>query len=1367
MAHRDSRSRQGCGGRLRPAVVAAVMTLVVVAQADPHPGGAGATRGGQTRATPTPHASGIRDASGVPGTPRGRRTGLSARPRLTTGSLKPDWRGTDLGNMGTEAVNGPATTPSQVFAANPGHGTGVTQGIDLDSAGAVLFTTGDGFVYSYNPATGVQNWVVSAGSSTFGSDAIGAASAPVASGDGNVYLTDDTGHFFKINAATGASTPFLTYGARVQQTLKVDDATGRLFFGGQDHYINSYSTAGATVYSVAGSSSTQDATLAGCAGATSSNPLFYGEGALDANDTFYVASVEPKTGGPRGCGATILGTLYKVSPTGTLLANKPLAGAVVGAVVLTTNPITPADSAVVVATKAGYVEAFDAATMGRLWAVKVANASLNASPAVDAARGRVYVADTADSLHALSLATGAPDPSFNGSGVAALNGGTQSSPIVDADGNVYIVDSSGTLYSFAPTGATRYSLNTTVGTGFFSPAIGVDGTIYVGGNLGQVGGFAGAASATQTAAAHQSATAGAAATAGTAATATAGAPTTGPTATPSGPTTTPLPTVPVPTATLPPPPGTDLHHLNTANAHYIAASNGLTELRLYNAPVGLPDATGWHLRDPGLRPAVPVVASPSPRASVSPASPGAATSPVPLGTRLPLARQRAGAGVAVPTLPVVTPGVPATTVALTDTGVVTATGPLTPAALPFGLHLAPTANSPALASLTNEDGVSLTLGLAAINGVAPAAVPGVVGASGEAITYTAPVAAAPAALALRPTVSGLDLRLVLHNAAEAGLIVLAPILDPRTRLVQEGGGDLRVTRTVTDYTDDGRPFTQTLPEYAFSPPLVRDSAPDADAHTSPVSLTLTTTAAGLQGVALRLDPAWLNDPGRVYPVRVDLPLATAFSATRSGWFGAVSSCVPDVPVGQTAMAVGTRGSCVYHGQAYFDATTLLPDTPILSATLRLYTPDQTGPTGVRVYQNAPAATYGQLYYPTWATAAPLVTGSVGLGQSGSDGRWQSWDVTDIVRQWVRHARTNTGLTLVKDGTLVRVAAPLGAGDGSPAVAPYLDIVYGPRPAVSPLYSDYVPPATTAQAGVAPHVHPHLSSRYSDGAYSVVGMSGTFGVCSNGTPFCDGACNTGYTCHATAVDQVANLYGAYVRVTVSLRCLRGRPGIAWWGTSDQHPILSNGQPVLDTQGHRVDADPSNVGSIYDIMRNVYADRLIPIVTFGTPQGAQCSRPYDRTGHAYMTPAGWESQARDFINTMPADVFGQLVSGQRMTYFEIANEVNGDPAIGYGPIFYPPIFTAAAHGLQDQIARRAGNDNAHYRILTSGLINPTATFAPVPQSVQPSGYCTDNYTPIAFYAINQANTLYPASLPLSPRLGFAIHPYHYNTSTTTTF
>ncbi len=416
--------------------------------------------------------------------------GRTVAHAYATGSPKPDFRGADLGNSGDEAVAGPATTPTQVFNANPGAGNGVTQGIEFDGAGNVLFVKGDGFVYSYTPLS-TQNWVFTT-TSTLGNDLTGAAPNPVASSDGNVYINDDAGHFYKINAATGAGAQFLNYGAKTAQTLKLDDGTSKFFFGGQDHFINSYTTAGASVYSTQAPGTTQDATISGCTGATTGNATFYGQGALDANDNFFIASDEAKlSGGGRSCSQTTFGSLYKVGPDGTILAKQPLAGPVAAAVVLTGNEV-------VVATKNGYVEAFDAGTLNRLFVVRAANAQINASPVVDAARNRIYVADSATSLYALNLTTGALDTTFNGTGKFALNGGTQSSPILDAAGNLYVEESTGILYSLDPTGATRYSFNTGIGTGFFSVAIGSNGTIYAGGNVGQVSGFNAVAANTAT-----------------------------------------------------------------------------------------------------------------------------------------------------------------------------------------------------------------------------------------------------------------------------------------------------------------------------------------------------------------------------------------------------------------------------------------------------------------------------------------------------------------------------------------------------------------------------------------------------------------------------------------------------------------------------------------------------------------------------------------------------------------------------------------------------------------------------------------------------------------------------------------------------
>jgi len=768
----------------------------------------------------------------------------------------------------------------------------------------------------------------------------------------------------------------------------------------------------------------------------------------------------------------------------------------------------------------------------------------------------------------------------------------------------------------------------------------------------------------------------------------------------------------------PPPPGTDLSHLDTANAHYIAAPNGTTELCLYNAPVGLPDATGWRLRDPGLRLAIPVVptpsaVSPSPRASVSPASPGAATSPVPLGTSLPLARQRARAGLAVPTLAVPTPGVTDTTVALTDTGLLTVTDPITPAALPFGLHLAPTANSPALASLTNEDGVSLTLALASIGGGAPAAVPGVVGASGEAITYTAPVASAPAALALHPTVSGLDLRLVLHSAAEAGPLALSLAPSAGTYLEPKPGGAVQVTRPFTAYGDDGTAHTILSPEYVIHAPVAHDAA-DATgdpAASAPMSLTLGATPSGAQALLLTVDSAWLRDARRAYPVSLDLPIATAYSAIHSGLAATVNNCAPDAPAAGGEIVVGTTHGCASHGLLSFDAPAILDGVPIVSATLRLYTPDHAGPTGIRLYANAPLTTTlptasSPYAPPTWNSAPAVVTGTMGIAQAGTDGRWQSWDMTSIVQGWVRAPRTNGGLTLEGDGLPVRVAVPGRVGRDALALAPYLDVVYGPRPVAAA--GNAVRPAGVTSNGLAVRAY---------------GVSGDFaGPC--GDPQCGGK---------IGVDQVLRMGGQYIRVGVSSKCSSARPGPAWWGNHGPNT-----------------AAPSSPSSVYAILTNAYADGLTPIVVFG--HNDSCT--------GYYTPRAWAFEAANFLDSMAPALRAQVASTP--TYFEVGNEINYDGAYGNGVgangyrYSYKAIFMAVTSALQRELG------NAPWRALTSGMAAPTAD-AEMPCREANNG--TVNLQ-LAIDAINGAEGAayhgYPYNINAA-HLGVAVHPYRYDTPT----
>ena len=268
------------------------------------------------------------------------------------------------------------------------------------------------------------------------------------------------------------------------------------------------------------------------------------------------------------------------------------------------------------------------------------------------------------------------------------------------------------------------------------------------------------------------------------------------------------------------------------------------------------------------------------------------------------------------------------------------------------------------------------------------------------------MASSPNDISLRSTESGLDVRIVLHTAAEAGSIVLALTPDPRAHLSQAMSGAIEATRPITRYGDNGQPLVTIQPEYIIAPPIARDSSADvtASALTAAVTTTLTPSASSRQDVTLIIDPMWVHAAHRAFPVQVDVPIATAYSAVDSGTFGTVTSCAPTTRAPQTDVVVGMVDGCAYHGEVSFNTSSLHYDTTIVSATLHLYTPRQTGATSVRIYANTPPsstvayqpASWAQ---PSWSSAPAIALGAAGIAQSGSNGQHeQSWDVTSLVQQ---------------------------------------------------------------------------------------------------------------------------------------------------------------------------------------------------------------------------------------------------------------------------------------------------------------------------------------------------------------------------------
>lgn len=160
------------------------------------------------------------------------------------------------------------------------------------------------------------------------------------------------------------------------------------------------------------------------------------------------------------------------------------------------------------------------------------------------------------------------------------------------------------------------------------------------------------------------------------------------------------------------------------------------------------------------------------------------------------------------------------------------------------------------------------------------------------------------------------------------------------------------------------------------------------------------------------------------------------------------------------------------------------------------------------------------------------------------------------------------------GRTGRFASPLGAALGKPDEAPYLDIVYGPRPAVAPRYVARRPTAP-ATFGVSPHVAgPRVAPRLNDSNLtSIYGVSGSFSsdtVCS--TYACGGAINV-----ATVAGGGAPLDGAYIRIGVTLTCA----GL----TSPTHSYWASSAP-----------NNGNNSDIPTVIRRAATFGLIPIINF---------------------------------------------------------------------------------------------------------------------------------------------------------------------------
>lgn len=393
-----------------------------------------------------------------------------------------------------------------------------------------------------------------------------------------------------------------------------------------------------------------------------------------------------------------------------------------------------------------------------------------------------------------------------------------------------------------------------------------------------------------------------------------------------------------------------------------------------------------------------------------------------------------------------------------------------PARLPFVIHLPASSGPAAQALLTNEDQATLGVSLASIDGVSPSIVPGRIDNGGT--TYASILPAVD--LTLQPTFAGFTLRVTLHSPQQHGRVDLVLQVDPHASVQADATGALLITRTVQACGSTGcgspqHPAAVEQPEFVIGKPVVRDSNPTSSSvlNVPAVTVQLGSRQSSLQPLSLAIAPSWLAVRARVFPVTVDVPILTALAAINSGTFATVNSCASTTSLPMANVEVGVQGDCVMHGEVFFNMASPTLQRPVQQATLNLYTPNQSGQTGVVVLPNAPpplitlppptttqraappnafppapssprpvpvVTPVGQplphppsWQPPSWGTAPATMPGVAGIAQSGSDGHWQSWDVTSLVQQWLRHGLAgNNGITLDAATGLVQFASPLDA-----------------------------------------------------------------------------------------------------------------------------------------------------------------------------------------------------------------------------------------------------------------------------------------------------------------------------------------------------
>jgi RHS repeat-associated protein len=296
------------------------------------------------------------------------------------------------------------------------------------------------------------------------------------------------------------------------------------------------------------------------------------------------------------------------------------------------------------------------------------------------------------------------------------------------------------------------------------------------------------------------------------------------------------------------------------------------------------------------------------------------------------------------------------------------------------------------------------------------------------------------------TLSGVDIQyqMLMHAVKEA--IVLNQPLAATTR------PDFHFTLTTTGLTasttaDGTVQFADAKGAVVFA--MAPGQAYDADGAATTVSYRLTPSSdSNVSELDVAIDPNWLADPARVYPVTIDPSLTQPEADGADAYVANGASAANNYHTwGQLNLGLskfvdkaGTTGGVTYRSLQNFDLSGVSGDY-IVSAHWHGYADAVSGTTPAALTLYPITSTWSPSTV-TWNTQPAFGTSAGTTGGYSSVG-WQSADITSTVRNFASGSVTNNGFLI---GGPSNALVQLDAAVGSPATTfSYVDVNYDAYP----------------------------------------------------------------------------------------------------------------------------------------------------------------------------------------------------------------------------------------------------------------------------------------------------------------------------------